>query len=134
MGFAEGGFDFRRGFAAGEDEAEVAVAFGEGADALVELGGDFDFGDEGDAGGGFDAINVGEEAGAGDGDHHDAGGGRLFVLRIAYCVAVSLADDEFFEGCIEVEAEGFGATAADGAGGNFDHDGLRGDHGRKTEF
>jgi hypothetical protein len=53
MSLAEGGFDGGGGVATRKNKAEVAVAFGQGDEGVVQFGGDFDAFDEGDGLGGF---------------------------------------------------------------------------------
>lgn len=107
------------GWGFGEDEAGVVRAFGEGDQVVAGAGFQFDIDDVFDLAGIFDALDGVEAAFCGDGHHHDAGG-LGFAVEGVEGFAGGVAEDDFFEGHAAAEAEGAGALAADGAGGDVE--------------
>ena len=96
VGLAQSVLDeFRRG-AACEDKAQITRAFGQRNQSLVGLGGNPNVFHSGGLQREIDALDVLEDAGLGDGNHHHAR--RLFLATdILYRLAQRQADKELFQ-------------------------------------
>src|SRR3954469_23502344 len=77
VGGAEGVLDGGGVRGPGEEEAQVAVAFGEGADLATTGDRELQGGDAGDGPGVVLAVDGDQAAGPRDGEHHHAGGDGL---------------------------------------------------------
>src|SRR6478736_188695 len=66
VGFTDGGFNSRRVVATGEDEAEIACAFRQRHDRVVEAGADLDAGDAGHGERVVNAVDAAQDALCGD--------------------------------------------------------------------
>ncbi len=135
MGLAQGRFHLGRSCAAGKEKAQVGLPFRQGRDGLVQGSADLHILDARHGPGRANALDAGQDACFGDGNHHHAARWRTSFRRSEPGQAARLAHDQLFQrqagACasggaplLEAKAQDAPAQAADRAPGDLQQPGA----------